>query len=127
MTIGNFHLPANTNVQNVGSGTQPFAYYYIDDVSVMQCNVGVVEVVEEMYVKLYPNPNNGNMTLEYNLNGTGLFTIYDVSGRLIKQQLLTSENTTATINAAELDAGVYLYEIKVNDKKVKIDKLIIIK
>ncbi len=69
------------------------------------------------------------MILVYSINEseTGLFTIYDVSGRLVKQQTFISENKTITINANALNAGAYYYEIKVGDYKVKSDKLVIIK
>ncbi len=78
---------------------------------------------------LYPNPNNGNMTLEYLIEGkeSGLITIYDVSGRLVKQQTLNPENQIAIITAEELSAGAYYYIITIAESKVKSDKLIIIK
>ena len=136
MTIGNFHNAANTNSQVVNSaaiGSSLYrAYYYIDDVSVVDCTSGAgVQEVTKLSddFKLYPNPNNGSMTLEYKLTSTetATFIIYDVSGRLVKQQTLSSENKTAIINAFELDAGAYYYDIKVGESKVKSDKLIIIK
>ena len=36
-------------------------------------------------------------------------------------------NKTTVIFANELDAGSYFYEIKVNSRKAKVDKLIIVK
>ena len=79
--------------------------------------------------KLYPNPNDGNMTLEYSIEGnkTGLFSIYDMTGRLVKQQTLVAENKTTLVNAVELSGGAYYYVIKVENEKVKSDKLIIVK
>ena len=79
--------------------------------------------------KLYPNPNDGNMILEYSIEGnkTSLFSIYDMTGRLVKQQSLSSENKTTVINAVELSGGAYYFVIKVGDEKVKADKLIIVK
>ena len=58
--------------------------------------------------KLYPNPNDGNMTLEYNITetGTAMFSIYDITGKVIKQQLLNVQNKKETINAEVLNAGV---------------------
>ncbi len=79
--------------------------------------------------KLYPNPNNGNFTLEYDIEDTsvGVFYLYDLSGRLVKYQVLNSQNKIETINATELNAGAYYYLIKIGDNKVKTDKLIIVK
>jgi len=70
-----------------------------------------------------------NMILNYSINTTetGLFTIYDVSGRLVKQQEFMPDNHSLIINEGELNAGAYYYKVTVGDTKVKGDKLIIIK
>jgi hypothetical protein len=84
---------------------------------------------KKLNFNLYPNPNNGNMILEYEIDATSttVLSIYDVSGRIVKQQTLNAQNKKETITANQLDAGAYYYEIKINDNKVKADKLIIIK
>lgn len=56
-----------------------------------------------------------------------LFAIYDVSGRLVKQQAFMSDNHSLIINAGELNAGAYYYKVTVGETKVKTDKLIILK
>ncbi len=133
ITIGNFHLPANTNTQlfNGGAASPDIAYYYIDDVSVTDCTVVGVSIVnkKEEGFKLFPNPNNGNMTLEYHIDNTknGTMNIYDLTGKLISSQNLNSSNTSTIIDATNLDAGAYYYEIKLDGTKIKSDKLIIIK
>ena len=78
---------------------------------------------------LFPNPNSGEMTLTYHLQDgeTGIFSIYDITGKLISRHNLNSSVTSINIEESTLDAGIYFYEIKVNDRKVKMDKLIIIK
>ncbi len=79
--------------------------------------------------KLYPNPNDGTMTLEYKIIELGIanFRIYDISGRVVEEQVLNSENKSIIINAGELSAGVYYYEIKIGDNRIKTDRIIIIK
>jgi len=79
--------------------------------------------------KLYPNPNNGSMTLDYKLadSETGAIEIYDLAGKLISNHVFNSSSTTLQVNENNLDAGAYYYCIKVNGNKVKTDKLIIIK
>ncbi len=131
LTIGNFLNNANSDTVLVTGGSENSSYYYIDDISVVDCTgIGIDELtVDKMHFKLYPNPNNGNMVLEYKIgeNETGLITIYDITGRMVKQEKLNAENKTLLIHANELNAGTYYYEIKVGDKKVKLDKLVIIK
>ena len=129
ITIGNFNSNTDT-IGFVNRNNYSSSYYFIDDVSVVDCtDMGVPQLTDAKDFKLYPNPNDGNMTLEYSIDGkeSGLFTIYDVSGRLVKQQSLNPENNLAIITAEELSAGAYYYTVTIADRKVKSDKLIIIK
>ena len=79
--------------------------------------------------KLYPNPNDGTMVLEYHLpeKDNGEISILDLSGRVLKKYLINSKNYQLNISENELSAGTYFYKILVNDLLVKTDKLIIIK
>ncbi len=79
--------------------------------------------------KVYPNPNNGSMTLEYHLaeNENALVSIYDLVGRIIKSYPINSKSNSIFINENELNAGTYYYTIQLNDKVIKTEKLVIIK
>jgi hypothetical protein len=79
--------------------------------------------------KLFPNPNNGIMTLEYHTatEETVVFGIYTIEGKLVKSKTLNIKNNSIEINAEELNAGVYYYEIKEGGKRVKTQKLVIVK
>jgi len=130
MTIGNFRIPANTNTQIMPGATQGGAYYYIDDVSVVDCTGdGVDELTNNSSIKLYPNPNSGMMLLEYKLqdNQSGIINITDVTGKQIRSYAFNNSGTSTQIDARELEAGVYFYDVLINNTKVKTDKLIIIK
>ena len=78
---------------------------------------------------LYPNPNNGGFTLDYQLQKgqTGEFTIYTMLGEKLAEYNLNENSNTMKIIANELSEGVYLYNISVNNNIVKRDKLVIIK
>ncbi len=131
MTIGNFKHDANTLITLVNPlGGQGIAYYYIDDISLTKCSgIGIDEMENEEHVKLYPNPNDGTMTLEYRISDleTGVLTFYDVTGKVMKREGFTGSATSLKIDASMMDAGAYYYEIMVGDKKMKVEKLIIIK
>ncbi|MBL7888091.1 MAG: T9SS type A sorting domain-containing protein [Bacteroidia bacterium] len=133
ITIGNFKDDANTDTLHlIENGLDPQGYYYIDDVSVINCNdtlSSVNEIVNQYDFKLYPNPNNGQMVLEYTLekNEEAVLNIYDIAGKLISSYLINSNNKSIAINENNLDAGIYYYSISVNGKSVKSDKLVIIK
>ena len=108
------------------------AYYFIEDVyvGITPPPVGVHEIIEDTHnMKLYPNPNNGSMVLECNLNENevGTLFIYDLSGKLMSKKLLSSGTKSIAIDAKNLKAATYVYEIIVNNKRVKKDKFTIIK
>ena len=69
------------------------------------------------------------MTLLYSLGDSkeADFSIYDISGRLIKKENLNVNNTKLVIDGTELNAGAYYYVINSEGKKLKTDKLIIVK
>lgn len=92
--------------------------------------VGINETIKNNHnVKLYPNPSNGNITLEYELenNEKGVLTIFDIAGKLLQTYQLIENSKSILIDAQGLNAGMYLYEININGKKVQRDKLMIIK
>jgi hypothetical protein len=133
ITIGNFKDDSNTDTLHlIENGLDSQGYYYIDDVSVINCNdtlSSVNEINQQYDTKLYPNPNNGTFTIECSAFETGkvILNIYDVTGKKIAEHLVNSKNKSLAINENNLDAGVYYYQITVNDKTIKADKLVIIK
>jgi len=57
MTIGNFHNPANTNSQANPGGIYDGAYYYLDDISVVDCTGdGVEEITDINTLTISPQP-----------------------------------------------------------------------
>lgn len=78
---------------------------------------------------LYPNPNNGMMTLDYDLGYDTEATIklFDVTGKLIS--IYTMQNTKGSIgiNERNLTNGIYFYSILVKEKVIKNDKIVIIR
>jgi hypothetical protein len=83
----------------------------------------------EHQIKLFPNPTRGNVMLECNLNTdeTGTLIIFDNNGNQIKSYQLKSGAKSLSINLESLKQGSYLYEITINGKKIKKDKLVIVK
>jgi hypothetical protein len=79
--------------------------------------------------RLYPNPNNGNMLLEYNIaeSDAGFFEITDITGKKILRNELQKGENKLRVKNEQLEAGVYIYHIVINNKIVKSDKLLIIK
>jgi len=78
---------------------------------------------------LYPNPNNGNMILEYDLGvePKGKINIFDMTGKLIDTYELQNSSGKLEINEEHLNSGIYYYSIFINEKNTKTDKIVIIK
>lgn len=107
MTIGNFQLPANTNLGNVCICS---SYYFIDDVSVIDCTgVGIEEKNIEDMVEVYPNPATSSITLTLS-KGEGIVALYNVLGECV---LTTSiVNHKKEIDISFLPKGVYFVNVK---------------
>jgi hypothetical protein len=81
------------------------------------------------YYKLYPNPNNGNMQLEYEIGKEqkGVFIIYDLLGEKVLEYRLNTGNTSLNLTGEMLRDGIYYYQIIINEKIVQQEKVVIIK
>jgi len=79
--------------------------------------------------KLYPNPNDGNVFLEYSLKEgeSGELAIYDIAGKEITKILLPASSNGSKTNCDYLSNGVYLYHYIVNGQIQKTGKITIIK
>ncbi len=80
-------------------------------------------------VSLYPNPNDGNMTLAYTLpdEQQGQLVIYDVMGNVVDKEILPVGSQQKNIILTGLASGIYYYQVSFNNIVVKTDKLIIAK
>lgn len=80
--------------------------------------------------KIYPNPNDGNMILEYSLTSqsVGVFVLYDITGREInKYKLSEGENNFLKISESNLENGVYFYSVIIDHVEKAYNKIIIAK
>jgi OOP family OmpA-OmpF porin len=125
MLIGNFkpqnqvqRIIINDDLLNKG------AYYYIDDVSVFECDstVGIEENGINNKFKIYPNPANEQILIEYKLNTPTDFklTLYDVLGNVVYQELRVKAYGSYSINIpiTNLTSGIYITQIELNAKRV---------
>ena len=126
-TIGNFKDDVNTLVDS-SSGTLMGAYFFIDDVSVIDCTVGINEVNSNKDVgRLYPNPARTVVYYEDNLNDIekGIIQLQDISGRNLKEYNLKSGVNRITIPVSDLAKGLYMVKIKINGRADENKKLLI--
>jgi len=88
-----------------------------------------VSVSEGVMAKLYPNPNNGNFTLAYDLKKYNVaeVLIYDVTGKIVYKTNLDNLESIKQINTNNLQSGIYFVQLR-NDKTLLwTDKLMISK
>ncbi len=78
---------------------------------------------------LYPNPNNGIMTLDYDLitDSEAIMKLFDVTGNLIRTYTLQNTKGSISINERNLTNGIYFYSILVKENLIKNDKIVIIR
>ncbi|HMR46939.1 MAG TPA: T9SS type A sorting domain-containing protein [Bacteroidia bacterium] len=129
LTIGNFKDDANTMIDST-SATSLNAYLFIDDVSVIDCTVGINEI--ESYknkISLMPNPAIEKTIYSNQLekNQKGVINIYSKFGVRVSSYLLHEGYNKVLIDLHELAQGVYIIKTEVNGRVTDIRKLVVIK
>jgi len=131
LTIGNFKDNANTMIDSINNSvpqSQYESYLFIDDVSVIDCTVGISEVNDNLSIgKLYPNPARTVVYYEDNLNDVekGVIQLQDLSGRNLKEYSLKSGANRVAIPVTDLAKGIYMVKIKINGRMNENKKLLI--
>ncbi len=128
---GNAVYQARNLLMSVASNVIEFEDNCIDGNSRM----GIIDTASNnmdngLICKLYPNPNDGNMIFEYSLQSesTGMFVLYDITGRILNKYSLTEGiNNQLKISEVALLNGIYYYSVIVNDKIQLNSKFVIIK
>lgn len=134
LIIGNFNDDANSDTMYVGGAPSStvdwrYAYYYIDDVTVICDTMDGLNEIENNYTfRIFPNPAKEEFNIELlgqNKNfGNIKFELYGSLGKkLISVNL---DNFITTISAKELSNGVYYCRIIINNNAIN-DKLIMLK
>lgn len=77
-----------------------------------------------MDVFIFPNPNNGNFYLKYDVEDKPVkVAIYSIEGKLIVEKYIHKNNELISLNAL-LNKGIYIVEIK-GDKNVERKKMVV--
>jgi len=73
-------------------------------------------------IKFYPNPANNWLYVDTGNSNSEQFTIYDISGKIIKT--IESDSQNNRINISNLSKGVYFVEVKLTNGSKNIKKII---
>ena len=118
LTIGNFNTDATSDTVRynpTGDVSYVYAYYYIDDVSVVALDgpVGIAapNLPKDEGFGVYPNPNSGQMTVTYTLSEgeIGKLDVFDILGQQILSQRLMGEGSQITVVTLPDNTAVGLY------------------
>ena len=71
-------------------------------------------VVGKIDATVYPNPAEAQLFVELGAVENGVFVLTDISGKVILQQNITSENTKLTFDVSSIPSGIYVYRIDSN-------------
>jgi hypothetical protein len=126
ITIGNFLKDSLSDTLYLGQVTGGWkdAYYYIDDISVIDvATIGINQYEgSKMQVNIYPNPANNILYIE-TTEEQGEIKIIDVLGNEIKSEKI---NKSLQVDVSSFINGVYFIEIKTS-KGILTKKAIITK
>lgn len=120
--VGNFFDDSNTDTIMYESTCR--AFYYIDDVSVIEGTTGLEDLNSSMNnISVYPSPAKEQVFIksEFYFSEIRIFNSY---GKLINN--ITNDHTNEiTINLSTFEKGTYYFQIKVNDEII-IKKIVVI-
>jgi len=133
LTIGNFNVSDSTNKTLVGWHSYDGAYYYIDNVAVidsaLQYTIGINNEelkIKNEELKIYPNPANSDITLEFSsfLNQDIEIQIFNVMGNILLSEKRFCQKSL-DLAVSYLKSGIYFIRVSDESGKIYSDKLII--
>ena len=124
--IGNFNNDANTTLDSNNQANLFYAgsYYYIDDVSVVDCTVGINEI--ESYknkIKLMPNPAKDELRIMSDESGIKKIEVCDVLNNVMLAESAEEKEKSITINVSNFASGTYFIKVFSN-KGIAVKKFV---
>jgi hypothetical protein len=127
LTLGNFNTTATSDTlfyNPTGDISARYAYYYIDDVSLVAIDSipsGVNET-EGLALSVYPNPAQEFITISSG-RGLAMLRLLDLSGRSLRVQPVASDRYTLPLQG--IGPGIYLLEATDRTGRVAVQKVVV--
>jgi hypothetical protein len=131
------NAPSKYHYQDLTAPLGKISYYKIRSIENLgkQSETQIIAIdaqMDEVFVTgIFPNPINDevNIMIESRLTkteGTAIVNVYDMFGKLVlnKDIKLLGGVNKYVVNTSDLAAGVYVFEILVNDKEKVIEKIV---
>jgi hypothetical protein len=128
ITIGNF-MPDSLTDKNLvtpgvtGTGWNYIAYYLIDDVSVIDCTVGLAEHDNFSQLQFSPNPTTGEVQFDLEIRQNAMLEVLDVTGRVMYTQELNKDQNRHLADLKDVVSGCYLVSVKFNGTRIASGKI----
>jgi hypothetical protein len=125
--IGNFNNDVNTTLDSnnqTNNANTAFSYYYIDDVSVVDCTVGINEI--ESYknkISLMPNPARDELRIMSDELRIKNIEVCDVLNNVVLVEGAEAIEKNIKINVSNFAKGVYFVKV-FGDKGIAIKKFV---
>jgi OmpA-OmpF porin, OOP family len=128
ITIGNFRKQHATNYFYLGyAPNEPnWVYYYIDDVSVTECEVGIEETPTPP-TYLYPNPTTNTVTLSYTFKQATTIEVYSINGACLLKQPIQAGTQNPIVDVSNLANGLYVVRAYTTTQPLFNQRLAIVK
>jgi hypothetical protein len=113
--IGNFHDDTNSTICNSYPSAQyGVAYYYIDDVSVVNCDSvnSVLNVSDGPALSVYPNPTQGIFHVHCEASEDGFLSVHSSLGQLVLVKAFNKSDSTSAIDLSDQPNGLYFVSVQ---------------
>lgn len=121
--IGNFFSAAETETELIGGPFDDAAYYYIDDVNVIDNSiVGFENKIEFVPIQLGPNPVNNELWVRSNYINANA-KVYDLNGKLISEHILQKRGVH-NVKVDLLNKGIYILKVVSDNGEIQTEKFI---
>ncbi len=98
----------------------------IADSTITEGESSISEVASDAEaIRVYPNPATGNtVTLVTNSTEGGLVSIYNVTGKMVMQQVVAAGSASTEIDIEDLNSGLYMLRFAAADGQISMLKLV---
>jgi len=116
LVIGNFNNSTNTSAIFLGGASWcQWAYYFIDDVSVILCDsIGVNELLTNKTLNIFPNPASNEFNISVSDISISEFSIYNIFSEIVynKKVDVFQKNNAFKVSLNNETDGIYFIKFK---------------
>ncbi|MGE0562517.1 MAG: CotH kinase family protein [Flavobacteriales bacterium] len=107
---------ADQSMGRCSNGTGPFTYYSTPTPDAINCVISVEEYANISDFKIYPNPTNNYVIVDFKENNTqNSIVLFDVTGNIIKE--FVTRKKCELIDISDLNSGMYF--LRVNNDEIQ--------